>query len=119
LEKLGLKTKVFYPSVTTELGKLLDTSYYGLCIAWHGEMKKISDKLGVNFEEVVTAFNKTYNEGYKKLGKSNVVRPVLYPPQKTGGIGGHCVIPNAELLKKYFKSKALDLILEYKPKKKK
>jgi hypothetical protein len=119
LENLGLKTKVFYPSVTTELGKLLDTSYYGLCIAWHGEMKKICDKLGVNFEEAVTDFNKTYNEGYKKLGKSNVVRPVLYPPQKTGGITGHCVIPNAQILKKYFKSKAIDLILEYKPKKKK
>jgi len=33
LESLGIKTKVFYPSVTTEIGKLLDTSYYGLCIA--------------------------------------------------------------------------------------
>jgi len=118
LENLGTKTKVFYPSVTTELGKLLDTSYYGLVIAWHGEMKKICDKLGVNFEEAVTDFNKTYNEGYKKLGKLNVVRPVLYPPQKTTGITGHCVVPNAQILKKYFKSQALDLLLEYKPKSK-
>jgi len=119
LENLGLKTKVFYPSVTTELGKLLDTSYYGLCIAWHGEMKKVCDKLGVNFEEAVTDFNKTYNEGYRKLGKSNVIRPVLYPPQISAGITGHCVVPNAQILKKYFKSQALDLLLEYKPKKKK
>lgn len=119
LESLGIKTKVFYPSLTTEIGKLLDTSYYGLCIAWHGEMKKICDKSGVNFKEAVTDFNKTYNEGYKKLGKSNVARPVLYPPQKTAGITGHCVVPNAQILKKYFKSRALDLLLEYKPKKKK
>jgi len=119
LESLGLKTKVFYPSLTTELGKLFDTSYYGLCIAWHGEMKKICDKFGVKFNEAVTDFNQTYNEGYKKLGKPNVIRPVLYPPQKTGGITGHCIIPNAQILKKFFKSKALDLILEYKPKKKK
>jgi len=115
LESLGIKTKVFSSSITTEIGKLLDTPYYGLCIAWHGEMKKICDKLGVNFNEAVTDFNKTYNEGYKKLGKPNVTRPVLYPPER--GIGGHCVIPNAELLKKYYKNKALDLILKYKPRK--
>lgn len=113
LEGLGIKTKLFYPSLTTEIGKLLDTSYYGLVIAWHGEMKKICDKFGINFEKAVTDFNKTYNEGYLKLGKTNVIRPVLYPPE--GGIKGHCVCQNAEVLKKYFKSKAIDLILDYKP----
>jgi len=116
LESLGIKTKVFYPSVTTEIGKLLSTTYYGLCIAWHGEMKRLFDKYNVDFEKAVTDFNKTYNEGYKKLGKPNVVRPVLYPPQKTKGIGGHCVIPNVIILKKYFKSEVLDLILKYSPK---
>ena len=111
LEKLGIKTKVFMPSATTEIGKLLDTSYYGLVIAWHGEMKKICDKFKINFEEAVTEFNKTYNDGYAKLGKKNVVRPVLYPPK--AGIKGHCIASNAKILKKYFKSKALDLISEY------
>lgn len=115
LESLGIKTKVFMPSATTEIGKLLDTSYYGLCIAWHGEMKKICDKVGVDFEKAATDFNKTYNEGYKKLGMPNVTRPVLYPPKS--GIGGHCILPNAKILKKYFKSRALDLILEYAPEK--
>src|SRR3989344_9664116 len=61
LESLGIKTKVFYPSATTEIGKLLDTTYYGLIIAWHGEMKKICDKFNVNFEEAAADFNKTYN----------------------------------------------------------
>ena len=117
LESLGIKTKIFCPSVTTEIGKLLDTNYYGLCIAWHGEMKKLCDQCGIDFEKAVTDFNKSYNETYPKLGKPNVVRPVLYPPK--GGIGGHCVCQNAEILKKYFKSKALDLILKYKSKKKK
>lgn len=117
LESLGIKTKVFYPSLTTEIGKLLDTSYYGLVIAWHGEMKKICDKFGINFEEAVTDFNQTYNDGYAKLGKANVVRPVLYPPQKTTGITGHCICENAEILKKYYKSGALDLLLQYKPQK--
>lgn len=114
LESLGIKTKVFQPSMTTEIGKLLDTSYYGLCIAWHGEMKKICDEAGVNFNEAVTDFNKTYNEGYKKLKMLHVVRPVLYPPPKEG-IGGSCIIPNAKILKKFHRSKTLDLILKYQP----
>ncbi len=116
LESLGIKTKVFQPSITTEIGKLLSTSYYAVCIAWHGEMKKICNKAGINFEEAVTDFNKTYNEGYKKLGMSHVVRPVLYPPKD--GIRGHCVLPNAEILKRCYKSKFLDLVLKCKPKKK-
>ena len=103
------------PATTTEIGKLLDTSYYGLCIAWHGEMKKICNKFKVDFKKAVTGFNQTYNEGYKKLGKSNVMRPVLYPPK--GGIGGHCICENAEIIKIFGKSQALDLILKYKPKK--
>jgi UDP-N-acetyl-D-mannosaminuronate dehydrogenase len=116
LESLGIKTRVFYPALTTEIGKLFDTSFYGLVIAWHGEMKKICDKYGIDFEQAVTDFNQTYNEGYLKLGKKNVVRPVLYPPKS--GIGGHCIIENAKILKKYAKSRALDLILDYKPNKK-
>jgi UDP-N-acetyl-D-mannosaminuronate dehydrogenase len=116
LESLGIKTKVFYPSKTTELGKLFDTTYYGLCIAWHGEMKKICDKEEIDFEKAAVDFNNTYNEGYKKLGRKNVVRPVLYFPKD--GIGGHCIISNAEILNKAYKSLALDLILKYKPKEK-
>lgn len=115
LRSLGIKTEVFYPAKTTELGKLFDTTYYGLTIAWHGEMKKICDREKVDFEKVATAFNKTYNDGYKKLGLNNVIRPVLKPPQ--GHIGGHCVIPNAEILKKKYKSLALNLILKYRKKK--
>lgn len=111
LKNLGIKTKTFYPSLTTELGKLLDTTYYGVCIAWHGEMKRICDKEGVNFDDVATEFNKTYNEGYMKLGMKNVVRPVLFAPE--GAIGGHCVLPNVKILKRNYKSKVFDLILEY------
>lgn len=115
LEELGIKVKVFRSSKTTELGKLFSTTYYGLCIAWHGEMKKICDKEGINFEEAVRDFNDTYNQGYQKLGKRNVVRPVLYPPER--GIGGHCILPNCQILKKHYKSKAFDLILDYGPEK--
>lgn len=114
LENLGIKTKLFMPSITTEIGKLLDTSYYGLVIAWHGEMNKICNKAGVNFDEAVKDFNLTYNEGYKKLDKLNVIRPVLYAPKN--GIGGHCLISNAKILGKYYKNKTIDLIIKYRSK---
>lgn len=117
LKSLGIRTKVFRLSITTEVGKLLSTSYYGLCIAWHGEMKKLCDKYRIDFENAVTDFNKSYNQGYKKFRRENFMRPVLYPPKN--GIGGHCIIPNSEILCEYFKSEAFDLILKYKPKKKK
>ena len=117
LEELGIKTKIFIPSINTELGKLLSTSYYGLCIAWHGEMKKICNNFGADFEKSVTDFNNTYNIGYKKLKKDKVIRPVLYPPNDC--ISGHCIIPNAKILEKYFKSQAIDLILRYEKKEKK
>jgi len=95
----------------TELAKLYSTTYYGLCIAFHGEMKKHFEELNLNYD-IITDWNKTYNDGYKELGKEDVVRPVLTPPDKF--IGGHCVIPNTELLRGIFQSKAFDLILNYK-----
>jgi UDP-N-acetyl-D-mannosaminuronate dehydrogenase len=112
LSQLGIKTYVCVNSETSELAKLLDTSYYGLCIAYHGEAQKACEKFGASFEEAMTFYNKTYNNGYAILNKSNVIRPVLTPPQE--GIGGHCVIQNAELLSKQFNSTALEFILSYK-----
>ena len=108
---LGIQAVICRSSRTTELGKLLSTTYYGLVIAWHGEMKRICDEFGVSFEEAVSIFNETYNDGYRSLGREDVVRPALYPPE--GGIGGHCIIPNVNILNSKSKSLAFDLINQY------
>lgn len=112
---IKLKPKAFGPSIITELGKLLSTTYYGLCIAFHGEMRKMCTTYKIPFDQVATHFNETYNKGYAKLEKSNVIRPVLHSPPPEG-IGGHCIIENARVLDEIFNSKALDLILSYAPK---
>jgi|APSaa5957512535_1039671.scaffolds.fasta_scaffold55331_1 hypothetical protein len=114
LKSLGVKTHICTSSRSTELGKMLSTTYYGTVIAAHGEMKKICDELNVNFTEAVSMFNQVYNVGYAKLGKINVIRPVLYPP-KNDKIGGHCVVPNAKLLKKCLKedNDIVELVLKY------
>lgn len=93
--------KVLHKAATTELMKLLDTTYYGQAIAFHAYAAKLCQENGVVFDMVMTHANTSYNLGYELLGKTNVVRPVLYPPEG-GTIGGHCVIPNAELLKEQF-----------------
>lgn len=100
LQELGLNVKRVKNSKTTELMKLLDTTYYGVCIEYHRFAKELCDKEDVDFEEVMTSANNTYNEGYTRLGKQNVVRPVLYPP--TDMIGGHCVEQNSLLLQKQY-----------------
>lgn len=110
---IEIKSQIFETSKATELAKVLSTTYYGMCIAFHNDINKLCIEQGVKFEEVATKWNKTYNEGYSKLGMDNVVRPVLYPP-KDGKIGGHCVVPNAELCKQFFDSKVLNYILELK-----
>ncbi len=93
---VGVKTKIFSKSEVTELGKILDTTYYGWNIIFCKEVKKICDSIGLDFNEVYTIQNLDYNDGYNKLGKKNVVRPVLKPT--SGKIGGHCVVPNCDLL---------------------
>lgn len=110
LSSIGIKSYVCKNSKTTEYAKLLDTTYYGMCIAFHSDVSKVCESEGIEFNEVMTLFNQSYNEGYKELGKENVVRPVLYPTDK---IGGHCVIPNAKILKDFMNTKIIDSILNY------
>lgn len=105
---IGIQAFVMHKSKTTEMLKLLDTTYYGLAIAYHAYAAKLCEKEGLNFDMVMTLANDSYNEGYTKLGKTNVIRPVLHAPDG-GKIGGHCVIPNAALLREQFGD---DLILQ-------
>ena len=113
LEGLGIEVKVYESSITTEMAKLLDTSYYGVCIAWHDYAKKLCDVWDVNFDEAQTHYNSTYNEGYEDLGKDNVIRPTLVPPTNST-IGGHCVVPNAAILRTVLDSKLLEAITDLK-----
>lgn len=94
-------------SEITEKLKLLSTTYYGVCIAMHQYAK---DLLGNNFDRF-EEWNENYNSGYQELNMGNVARPILYAPN--GKIGGHCVIPNAKILKEVLPHELLDAILKY------
>lgn len=95
-QKLGIKTRIVADSRNTEALKLWDTTQYGLMIILNKEIKRFCDELGLNFNIIYTEANKTYNSGYIKLGRAEVVRPFL--KHMSGDIGGHCVINNCKLL---------------------
>ena len=72
---------------TAELAKILvDTTYYGWLINYAQITKMICEKENINFEEMW----KFADEIHENLGN----RPKMFP----GIIGGHCVIPNLDLI---------------------
>jgi UDP-N-acetyl-D-mannosaminuronate dehydrogenase len=95
-ESVGLKTKILSSPEATELAKLTETTFFGLMIAWAQEVERYADQIGQNYEEIV-AF-------YEEIG---FFPPVKYFP---GVIGGHCVMPNIELFKRFTDSEILKSI---------
>ena len=91
----GVKTKQMSKPETLELGKIIcDTSYLGWLINYSQLSNMIAINYNVNYDEMWTFSD----EIHKFLGN----RPKMYP----GFIGGHCVIPNLDLMH----DQTLDLI---------
>lgn len=95
LMRAGIQVYLCRQAETTELGKLLCTTFYGVCIEYIKAAERKCIEEGVPFAEAFTLWQRTYNEGYAALGRPEVARPVLAPIQAR--IGGHCVLPNTEL----------------------
>ena len=87
LRSSGIKTKQMSSPLTLELAKILvDTTYYGWLITYAQLTNMIAIKNKVDYDEMWEFSDETH----KILGN----RPKMYP----GFIGGHCVIPNLELI---------------------
>ena len=110
LESLWIDTVKLGSSETTELLKILSTTYYLHNVLYAKEVQELCNKYEVDFNEVYTHANNTYNEGYRKLGLENVVRPILTPPS-LDGVGGHCLIENAIILSKELLTKNMKNLL--------
>ena len=80
----GVATRVHIPPETTELAKLTETTYFALLIAWAQEVERLADQVHVDYDAVASF--------YEEIG---FLPPVKYFP---GVIGGHCVMPNVEIL---------------------
>jgi hypothetical protein len=87
MKKCGIKTKKMSKPETLELAKIIcDTSYLGWLINYAQISNLISIQYGVDYDEMWSFAD----EIQKFLGN----RPKMFP----GIIGGHCVIPNVDLI---------------------
>ena len=95
MKNCGVKTRQMSTPETLELGKILcDTSYLGWLINYAQLTNMIAIQYNIDYDEMWTFSD----EIHKFLGN----RPKMYP----GFIGGHCVIPNLDLMH----NQTLDLI---------
>lgn len=95
-KEIGIVSRDFKNARTTEAIKLWDTAQYGRLIMLEKEIYQWCIEHQIDPGIVYRMANRDYNEGYLALGRPEVVRPYLR--HVDGPIGGHCVLPNAELL---------------------
>jgi UDP-N-acetyl-D-mannosaminuronate dehydrogenase len=105
-EKLGLKVKKLKSCKETELAKLFETTYRAWMITCFQEMHRIARAFDADFDDVVDFLEDTH--------RVRLDRPIMFP----GFIGGHCLIPNTELLLQSYDSEFLKLILKSNQKRK-
>jgi len=95
-ESLGLETQQVSRPEAAELAKLTETTYFGLLIAWAQEVERYCEIVGVDYEEIASFYEEV-----------PFFPPVTYFP---GVIGGHCVMPNIEILRRLDDSSLLNAI---------
>jgi len=99
-KKLGLKTQILGSSTETELAKLFSTTYPALMIAFFQEAHRISKA----YDADITRTMEMTCDDHRVEGN----KPPFYPDV----IGGHCLIPNVELLNCGLDSPMLNAILQ-------
>jgi UDP-N-acetyl-D-mannosaminuronate dehydrogenase len=80
------------------VAKLGETTYFGVIIAWAQEFNRYVEKVGGNYEEAIEFFDEV----------DFLPRQRYFP----GFIGGHCVIPNINLLMKIDSAPLLQAVLD-------
>jgi UDP-N-acetyl-D-mannosaminuronate dehydrogenase len=102
LAAAGFRTDRFRTPEIAELAKLIETTWLGILIAWAQEVERFGESYGASFEEV-NAF----------IQEVDFLPSHIFP----GWIGGHCVMPNIELLRERIESPFLDAVVRSNAKK--
>jgi UDP-N-acetyl-D-mannosaminuronate dehydrogenase len=95
---VGLTTQRMSSFESLELAKLLETTYFGVLVAWAQEMDRFAGAVKVDYWETLGFFEEV--DFFPSVG---------FEP---GYIGGHCVIPNLELLERVRQSPFIDAMKE-------
>jgi hypothetical protein len=100
--KLGIKWQLLSSADNAAAGKLFDTTWYLTQITFANQVAMYCAQKNLNFNEVYNRFQETGDTGRKfevvdgrAICMKFVPRPVMVP----GAIGGHCLLPNLELIK--------------------
>ncbi len=94
----GMKTRKLEAPETLEVAKLGETTYFGVIIAWAQEFNRFVERVGGNYDEAINFFEEV----------DFLPRQRYFP----GFIGGHCVVPNINLLLKIDSAPLLEAVLE-------
>jgi hypothetical protein len=94
----GMTTQRMSSPEALELAKLLETTYFGVLVAWAQEMDRFAASVDAGYWETVAFFEEI-----------DFFPPVGFEP---GYIGGHCVMPNIELLEQVRRSPFIDVMRE-------
>ncbi len=92
----GMATQRMSSFESLELAKLLETTYFGVLVAWAQEMDRFAASADADYWETVGFF--------EEIG---FFPPVGFEP---GYIGGHCVMPNLDRLERVRRSPLIDAI---------
>lgn len=106
----GITNVLFFDKYeTTEAAKLLSLLQYGVNIEFARTANVICQRYGLDYEDVVNKYTKSYNNGIQKYNPE-LVKTILTPPK--GRIGGHCVLQGVQVLCKENPDNLLTTILE-------
>jgi hypothetical protein len=94
----GMATQRIDRLETLELAKLAETTYFGVLISFAQELNRYANQVNADYAEAITFFDEV-----------DFLPPKQYYP---GFIGGHCVIPNIQLLHTIESSPLLEAVLE-------
>lgn len=94
----GITTRRMASPEALELAKLLETTYFGVLVAWAQEMDRFAEAVDADYWETINFFEEI-----------DFFPPVAFQP---GYIGGHCVMPNLELLEQVRRSPFIDVMKE-------
>ncbi|HEY5053244.1 MAG TPA: hypothetical protein VII45_07520 [Solirubrobacterales bacterium] len=95
---VGMTTQRMSSPEALELAKLLETTYFGVLVAWAQEMDRFAEAVDADYWETIDFF-----------AEIDFFPPVGFQP---GYIGGHCVMPNLELLEQLRRSPFIDVMRE-------
>src|SRR5262249_8296758 len=95
---VGMKTRALERPESLELAKLAETTYFGVIIAFAQELNRWAQTAEADYDDVTAFFEEV----------AFLPRSKYFP----GFIGGHCVIPNIDLLLQSYSSDLLEAVLK-------